>query len=311
MVVTVTINPAVDKTLILDELTVNGVNRVQKLRQDAGGKGINVSKQIKALGGNTVATGVLAGPAGAFIREQLDFLGIDHHFIEIEGNTRTNIKIVDLKNHTHTDINEPGVSPSKEALSNLEDAAFRCVGSSGVLVLSGSVAKDVEKSIYAGWIRRAKERGIKTVLDADGELLREGVQAGPYLVKPNIHELERLFERPLETIGSAVACAGRLLDYGTEYVAVSMGEKGSFFVSRQDVYMAEAVKVDVKSTVGAGDSMVGGLAYALSRGMSFEEGARLAIAAAAASVASEGTLMGSREQIDYWMDRIRLFRYEE
>ncbi len=310
MIVTVTMNPAVDKTLILDELKLSNVNRVSKLRLDAGGKGINVSKQVKALGGLTTATGFLGGPSGAFIREQLDALDICHHFIEIEGSTRTNTKLVDLKNSTYTDINEPGISPTQEALSALKQAVFSLLGSTGILVLSGSVPDGVDRGIYAGWIKAAKTMGVRTVLDADGALLKEGVQAGPYLVKPNIHELERLFGLRLDTVEKTVECARRLLTYGTEHVVVSMGEKGSVFLSGQVAYMAEAVKTDVKSTVGAGDSMVGGLAYAMSSGMLFEEGARLAAAAATGSVGNVGTLMASREQADYWMGRIKLTKFE-
>lgn len=306
MVITVTLNPAMDKTIVLDTLKEGSVNRVCQEREDAGGKGINVSKMIRNLQGETMATGFLGGHTGAQIRSQLDQMGIKHKFVEVEGNTRTNIKIVDKEKCLYTDINEPGAPVSAKALKALEDSVFGLMTENDVIVLSGSIPQNVEKRIYGKWIAMAKSMGIKAILDADGEALREGIQAGPYMIKPNIHELERYMERKIETTEQIIEAARSLLKTGIEIIAVSMGEEGSVFVTRDKAFIAEALKIEVKSTVGAGDSMVGALAYAVSKKMTLEEGIKLAVAAAAATISNEGTKMGTLEQVEYLKDQVSM-----
>lgn len=230
MIVTVTLNPALDKTLILDIFNVSKVNRVLDIREDAGGKGINVSKLIAGLGGDTVATGVVAGPIGNFIKDQLSELKVAHDFVSTKGNTRTNTKIVDLKNKTHTDVNEPGTTFSRDVLEEVEEKLFEHLEDGGVAVFSGSVPRNVEKDIYRQWIQEAKMKGIKTILDADGELLESGIQAGPYLIKPNIHELEMLFNTKFESMEETLNYAKQLLKYDIEIIVVSMGEDGCAFI---------------------------------------------------------------------------------
>ncbi|SHJ79457.1 fructose-1-phosphate kinase [Geosporobacter subterraneus DSM 17957] len=306
MVITVTLNPAMDKTIVLDTLKEGSVNRVCQERVDAGGKGINVSKMIRNLQGETLATGFLGGHTGAQIRSQLDQMGIKHEFVEVEGNTRTNIKIVDKEKCLYTDINEPGAPVSAKALKELEDSVFGPMTENDVIVFSGSTPQNVEKSIYGKWIAIAKSKGIKAILDADGEALREGIKAGPYMIKPNIHELEMYMERKIETTEQIIEAAQSLLKTGIEIIAVSMGEEGSVFVTRDKAFVAEALKIDVKSTVGAGDSMVGALAYAVSKKMTLEEGIKLAVAAAAATISNEGTKMGTLEQVEYLKEQVNI-----
>jgi len=306
MIITVTLNPALDKTIILETLKVGNVNRIHQIREDAGGKGINVSKMIRNLEGETLATGFLGGQTGEFIRTQLNRMGIQHDFVEVGGNTRTNFKIVDTRNQSYTDINGCGEILTKSVLEQLENKMNSYMTESELMVFSGSIPKNVEKNIYAGWITKAKQRGVKTILDADGELLREGITAGPYMIKPNIHELEMYLNKKLNGVNEVVQAARQLLDYGIGIIAVSMGEQGSIFVTGEKVIFAEALKVDVKSTVGAGDSMVGALAYAFSKHMTLEDGIRLAVAAASASISNEGTEMGSLEQVNYWKENVKI-----
>ncbi|AOT71563.1 1-phosphofructokinase [Geosporobacter ferrireducens] len=306
MIITVTLNPALDKTILLDILKVGSVNRVCQVREDAGGKGINVSKMIRNLKGETLATGFLGGQTGARIRTQLEQMEIQHGFIEVEGNTRTNIKVVDTKNKIYTDINEPGAALAENVLIKLENLIFSRVKEEDLIVFSGSIPQNVPKSIYAKWIIKANRIGVKTILDADGEVLRKGVQAGPYMIKPNIYELEMLFDRKIETMKEIVEAAQSLLEYGIKIIAVSMGEQGSVFVTQDKTLVAEAIKTDVKSTVGAGDSVVGALAYAISKKMDLEEGIELAIAAATATIGNEGTEMGTLEQIKNLMKQVKI-----
>ncbi len=306
MIMTITLNPAVDKTIILDRLQVGNVNRIQRIREDAGGKGINVSKMIRSLNGKTLAMGFLGGNTGEFIRAELDKMGITHDFVEIHGNTRTNFKIVDIQNQTYTDINGSGAALPEYALEQLENKMYSCMREDDVIVFSGSIPLNVDKNIYAKWITKAKMKGVKTILDADGDMLREGITAGPYMIKPNIHELERLLDKRMDDVNDVICASRCLLDYGIKIIAVSMGGQGSVVVTKENTIIAEALKVDVKSTVGAGDSMVGALAYGISSNMVLEDVIILAIAAATASISNEGTRIGSLEQVNYWKEQVKI-----
>lgn len=289
MIVTVTLNPAVDKTIEIDDFAVGKVNRVSSARLDAGGKGINVSKVIKSLKEDSKAMGVLAGQNGSFIKDYLDSAGIQNDFLFINGETRTNIKVVDKVKHTNTDINESGPSVSEEKLDELYRRFSENVNENSVLVLSGSIPQNVGKSIYRVWTERAKQKGVKVVLDADGELLRQGIEAGPYLIKPNIHELEGLFGQKINSMDEVVKLTRKFFDYGIEIVAVSLGGDGALFIKKDVVILAQGIKVEVKSTVGAGDSMVAALALAIDKEYDFEEAVRLSVACGTASVMMSGT----------------------
>ncbi len=290
MVITVTLNPAIDKTVTIEAFAVNQVNRIYATRLDAGGKGINVSKVIKNLGGQSRAIGLLAGKAGEFIKEYLDEAAIENDFVFVPGETRTNLKVVDPAKGTNTDINEPGPDITPENVQAVSQKLFQTLDGASVVVLSGSIPRKVAPTIYQQWIFEAKKRGAKTILDADGELLKYGLEAGPYLIKPNIHELERLIGRPIVGTDDTIAVVRELMQqYGIEMVALSMGEKGALFVNKEKAVLAHGIKVDVKSTVGAGDSMVAALAYSLDQGYTFEKAVTLAVAAGTANVMTDGT----------------------
>ncbi|QCX32915.1 1-phosphofructokinase [Caloramator sp. E03] len=289
MIKTVTLNPAIDKTVEIDNFEINSVNRIKTIMLDAGGKGINVSKVIKVLNGDSIATGFLAGINGQFVKNYLDGLDIKNDFVFINGETRINLKVVDKINNTNTDINEPGNEVSSDDLMMLENKIFNDLKEDSILVLAGSVPCNVKKDIYKKWIEKAKDYKVKVLLDADGELLKEGIKAGPYVIKPNVNELERILDIKINDINDVISSAKSLLDYGIEVVVVSLGEDGAVFVSREKVLRVKGISVDVKSTVGAGDSMVAALAYSIEKGYDLENSASLAVAAATANVASPGT----------------------
>jgi 1-phosphofructokinase len=304
MIYTITLNPAVDKTVIQDNFRIDEVNRIKDVREDAGGKGINVSKMIKNLKGESIALGLIAGRQGEFIKDQLDQLAIKNNFSFVEGNTRTNTKIVDLVNQTYTDLNEKGMPVSEETLNKLEAHIFGLAKDGDILVIAGSVPSGVGNDIYQKWIMKANQNNIKVILDADGALMKEGIKAGPYLIKPNIHELETLFNQKIDTIEGAVDCGKQLLTYGIKVVVISRGVEGSILITDSKVLYANALKVDVKSTVGAGDSMVGAFAYAFENDLSMTEALRLGVACSSASVQEEGTKMGEMETIEAFKKQV-------
>lgn len=289
MIYTITLNPALDKTVILPEFCLDTVNRIQELRTDPGGKGINVSKVIRELGGESIAMGILGGETGSKIEKELKQMGLRTDFLYVDGETRTNLKIVDPVNHTNTDINEPGVKVNEEILERLLSKLLHQVKSGDIVVLSGSIPKGAPKDTYAVWIRELKKHHVRTILDADGDLLTEGLKALPDLAKPNNDELSRISGKKLETLEELCSEAVKLTEKGIRNIVVSMGSEGALFVTEEKILYAEGLKVPVGSTVGAGDSVVAALAYAWEKKLSLEETVRLSMATGAANVMCSGT----------------------
>ncbi len=309
MICTVTLNPALDKTVEIPNLTINGVNRITTMRTDPGGKGINVSKVIDKLGGRSVAMGILGGNTGNAIRSALEAMGLETDFRFVEGETRTNLKVIDPVNHTNTDINEPGVTLSEGLLEDFLAQAAGRLTAGDIVVLSGSLPKGAPRNTYFTWVKTCREAGAKVILDADGELLAEGLKASPYLIKPNNHELSGLLGKPLETTGDLEQAARDLMNrYGIARVVVSMGGDGALYVTGKETIYAEGLKVPVGSTVGAGDSVVAALAVAEERGMGLEETVRLSTATGAANVMCSGTQAAEYEVIRSLLPKVVFHR---
>ena len=174
MLYTITLNPALDKTVEIPSLTVDSVNRITTMRTDPGGKGINVSKVIDKLGGKSIASGILGGQTGQSILAALDKMNLESRFLFVDGETRTNLKIIDPVLHTNTDINEPGVTVSKEILDKLLEQLLSMISADDIVILAGSLPKGSPGDTYGVWIKAIREAGAKVFLDADGELLAEG-----------------------------------------------------------------------------------------------------------------------------------------
>ncbi len=290
MIYTVTLNPALDKTVEIPSLTVDSVNRITTMRTDPGGKGINVSKVIDKLGGKSIASGILGGDTGRAIQSALENMGLEASFYFVEGETRTNLKVIDPVNHTNTDINEPGVTVSEEILNSLLKDVLAEIGNGDIVVLSGSLPKGAPRDTYGTWVKACREKGAKVILDADGDLLEAGLKAAPYLIKPNNHELSKLLGETLTTPEELERAARDLMkQYGIAKIVVSMGGDGALYVTEDQSIYAEGLKVTVGSTVGAGDSVVAALAVAEEAGMSLEETVRLSTATGAANVMCSGT----------------------
>lgn len=309
MIYTVTLNPALDKTVEIPSLTVDAVNRITTMRIDPGGKGINVSKVVQKLGGNSVASGILGGDTGRMILAALEEMKLTTWFHFVEGETRTNIKIVDPVNHTNTDINEPGVTVSGKILDTLLKELLKKISRDDVAVISGSMPKGSPKDTYYLWIKAFREKGAKVILDADGELLETGLKASPYLIKPNDHELSALAGRPLETPEELAQVAKELMkEYDIEKIVVSMGSAGALYVTKEQTIYAEGLKVHVGSTVGAGDSVVAALAVAEESGMSLEDTVRLSTATGAANVMCSGTQAAEYDVIQALIPKVVFHR---
>ena len=289
MIYTVTLNPAIDKTVVIENFRAGGVNRVASVREDAGGKGINVSKCLKNLGEKSVAAMILAGDTGAKLERMLGELGIPVLSVWTEGENRTNLKIIDPVNKANTDINELGPVVSAALLEQFKEKLGSRIQPEDVVILSGSLPAGVDRGLYGEWTAYFRSLGACVYLDADGEPMEKGMKAIPYMIKPNNDELAALLGKEKLSIEEMVFEGQRLHDTGIEEIVISLGGDGALFVSKDGCYRAEGLKVEVKSTVGAGDSVVAAMAYAQVKKLSRQEKISLAVAIGAASVMQSGT----------------------
>lgn len=311
MIVTVTMNPAIDKTVEIDTLCPGGLNRIQRVEYDAGGKGINVSKTIKELGGESIAVGFLGGNSGRTIENVLNQKGIRNDFVWVEQETRTNTKVFE-KSGELTELNEPGPVISPEQSQELLNKISAYASEGTLVILAGSIPSGVDSDIYAQIIRMVHEKGGKVLLDADGKLFREALEAVPDIIKPNRVELEeymgidyRASEKEL------LDAAEKFLESGIETIAVSMGKSGAMFV--RDGYQVKCPALSVKShsTVGAGDAMVAALAYAWDQKLGSEDTVKLCMATSAGAVTTVGTKPPSREVVDELINQVVIQRAGE
>ncbi len=308
MIYTVTLNPALDKTVEIPGMALDTVNRITEMRTDPGGKGINVSKVIAKLGGESCAAGILGGGSGKMLEKLLEGEPFATRFRFVEGQTRTNLKIIDREGHTNTDINEPGLTVTDADLDALLHELLAELRPGDIVVLAGSLPKGAPQDTYRTWTAACKKAGARVFLDADGALLAEGLKAAPYLIKPNDDELSRLAGKKLETLEELTAEGRRLLERGIERVVISLGGRGALYLRKGSTIYAEGLKVPVGSTVGAGDSVVAALAYAEAQGLSEEEAVRLSTAAGAANVMCSGTQAVEREAVEALLPKVRFSR---
>jgi 1-phosphofructokinase family hexose kinase len=296
VILTVTPNPAVDQTVWLEELRSGAVNRALESHLDPAGKGINVSRMAHRLGAPTIAFGFLAGEAGAIIERLLDDEEVLHYFVRVPGQTRINLTIMEAGG-TATSLYGPGPSVREEQLEALRAVVCSWLQSSRVLVLAGSLPPGASAGVYASYISAARALKIPVLLDADGEALRQGIAAGPDLIKPNLAEAERLLGRALPDLASAAQGARELSLRGIPYVVLSMREQGALCAAGEQVWRVMPPRIKRRSTVGSGDSMVAGLALTLARGGDLLDGLKLGAAAGAATAASPGTSLGTAEEV--------------
>lgn len=311
MVITVTLNPALDKTFTISNFTLGTVNRVSNIRQDIGGKGINVSKVLKNLGIASISTGFLGGMLEEYFEKELKRRGIETRFISIEEDTRTNIKIVDDINKVYTDVNESGPNISTKETDEFFKAFKELCSKGDIVVLSGGVSPSVPDDIYLSLIKIAKEKGAVTILDADGELLRCGIQGHPDIIKPNIHELKKLADLEDESEASIIKAARKIIKSGIDKILVSLGDKGAMYITRDKVYKTPGLNVPVRSTVGAGDSMVAALAYSLINNYDDESTLKFANACGAASVQVEGSEACTLKEVKELLEKVNISVSEE
>lgn len=308
MIITVTLNPALDKTIVVRRFQVDQVCQVEDARLDPGGKGINISKVIHAMGGRSVAVGIVGGASGEYIRDQLDMMGIRNDLVFSRRETRTNLKIVDPVLHTNTDINEPGSPVSAQELQEIREKLTDLVSPGDTVAFAGRNPPGLSDGLLADWITQLRQEGIRVALDTVGMAMKIGVAAGPNVIKPNVRELSELCEAPLPTLEAQLAAARKVAANGVEHVVVSLGPGGALFVHGADALHAHGVPVPVGSTVGAGDAMLASILWDLERGLDWETMAARAVAVSAANVMCSGTQPAAPEDAEPLIPQVRLER---
>jgi 6-phosphofructokinase 2 len=296
MIYTITLNPVLGRIVEVEELIYDDANTVVKEKKYPEGKGIDVSRVIKELGGQSIAMGFVGGYNGLEIVGRLVNEGIICDFTKIHDESRAHITIFQRKKKLQTLL-----STLCPEISQIEvDEFFRKVReipANSYVVISGNTPQGMSDSFYAQLITTLKERDVRVILDTDEEALKRGTGAGPYLIKPNIHEFGRLVETNLSEIEEIIKYA-RPYENKIRYIVVSMGAKGVVGVSREGNYHVIPPKINVRSSVGAGDSLVAGIIFALSENTSFEEALVLGVACGTASALNPGSDLCKMNEIN-------------
>ncbi|MCL6520066.1 MAG: 1-phosphofructokinase [Armatimonadetes bacterium] len=308
MILTVTPNTAVDKTYTVENFSIDRVHRPSEWRIVAGGKGINVARVYKELGGEAIATGFVGGHNGEFILEALRAEGLKADFVRTRGESRVCIAILDPVNRTQTELNEIGPSITADEVERLKLKFESLVPGMEFAVLSGSTPPGVPDSIYRDMIEIARQYDVRCVLDGNGAPLAEGFKALPFMAKPNIHELSAIVGRQLGTIEEAADAACEFVRRGIEMMIVTFGRDGALIATDNIVWRAKSPEINFVSAVGSGDALAAAVVYALSQGATPEEALRLGTAAGAANAMTYGAGFCSREDIYRLAEEVELER---
>lgn len=282
MITSVSLNPSIDRTLVVENFTAGGLNRVCAQTDVAAGKGVNVALAAAALGEDSACIGFMYREGGALYERRLAGGGVDSDFVWCEGAVRVNVKVFDRARGEITELNASGTPVDGEKLSEMAERAARHARRSDYLILSGSLPPGCPADYYRTLAEAAAGTNCRVILDADGERLRAGLEAKPFLIKPNRYELEMLAGRRLDSADKLLEAALECVRRGAQVVAVSMGGEGALITDGRSALRTPGLKVEVKSTVAAGDSMIAGLAAGFRRGLGLEDAFRLGVAAATA-----------------------------
>lgn len=284
MIYTVTLNPAVDYYIGLDNFQEERLNQVKTAYTLPGGKGINVSKVLKNFSVESVCLGFVGGFTGEYIKKDLITNGIKEKFVEIKEPTRINIKMKTESSETEVAGKSPDISKIEfdRFFENLKD-----IKEGDMIVLSGSVPKSLNEDIYIQIIK-SLPKDIKVIVDTRGETLKKVLKEGIFLVKPNKDEIQEFFGEIYETDEEIIKAGQKLRDMGSENVLISLGKDGSILITKDKVYRGNVPKGQLISSVGAGDSMVAGFLYGLEKNEPIETAYKYGIASGSSTAFSEG-----------------------
>ena len=306
MILTVTLNAAIDKRYVVENFRLGEVNRVKECAYTPGGKGLNVSKPAAIAGEEVVATGFVGGHAGHYIEEALKPFGIRSEFYHLDAESRSCINIWDETNRVQTEFLEPGFTVTEEQFQGFLEKFRDLVKQADVVAMSGSVPKGLDGTAYQRMVKICREEKKKVLLDTSGTLLKEGMKPKPTMIKPNLDEIRMLTGTACESLEEMIEAAKEIHKSGVEIVAVSLGAEGSFVVCDQGIYQAKVPKIDAVNTVGCGDSMIAGFAVGFSKNISVEGSLRLASAVSAAAALREETGFFVKEDMERIFKEVKI-----
>ncbi|MBN8690644.1 MAG: 1-phosphofructokinase family hexose kinase [Armatimonadetes bacterium] len=308
MILTVTLNPCLDQQLFVEKLLVGDTNRVVSTQADAGGKGVNLSRVAGALGAQTTAIGFLGGSIASRYQSLLTDACITLKMTTISGETRTNYSIETNDGTPPTTFNSSGPMISEEEWSALKSSLTALAAKAKWVCLCGSVPPGIDKGAYAELGKIARSAGAKLLIDADGEVLTKGMTAVPDMIKPNRHEAERLLGRELNSESDLSAAIleleSKLAPGGI--ALISLGDDGAICCFEGKIYRGYSPDIEPVSSIGAGDSMLGGFLAALTRGLSVPDSLQWGLAAGAATATTDGSRIGSASTIELLFDDARV-----
>jgi 1-phosphofructokinase family hexose kinase len=310
MIITVTPNPVLDRTLTVADIEFNAVLRASDVRLDWGGKGFNVSRTLQVLGAESLAMGFVGGATGDMLEQGLHGLGIKTDFVRIGGETRTNIVITEPEAERHIKVNEAG-----PAISAGEQQAFfqrirERIQLGDICVMAGSLPPGLPASFYSDLITILNKIGAISVLDASGEAVRLGWLAGPTMVKPNALEASDILDVVINSTDDAVQAAKSLLQHGVRTAAISLGAGGLVLADEDNIVLATPPAIQERNAVGAGDALAAGLVWALDQGLGSADIARWGVATGTASAAVEGVASGSLAEIETILAAVQISTFQ-
>jgi len=286
-------------------LKEDDTNRVENPLLSPGGKGVNAARVVARFCDDSHLALPLGGCIGKCVKELLEKEGVSSIIVEVEGETRVNTILEQRAKGKHVLISAKGAPLSEEEVEKLKSTVCNCYEPE-VLILGGSVPPGLRDTFYGEIVENFKGKRTKVIVDADGELLKKAVEKGPFAVKPNKYELERLVGHPLYSIEDLIKAAETVREKGVEVVIVSLGEFGALCVYSKGVFRVIPPKVEVKNTVGAGDSLVGGFAYAVYTGKEIPEAVKFGVACGTATVMEEGTKLCRKPKVDSLLKLIKV-----
>ncbi len=306
MIGTITLNPSIDMHWIVDDFVKDDTNRARQVIETPGGKGINVSKVVRELGGESRAFALLGGLAGERLKELVVPLDFPLTAVPMHGFTRINMIISDVKDKTQSRVSAPGPPVAAAELQKLVRLLCATQPRPDWWVFGGSLPRGLAPTTYYELIQTLQARGVSCVLDTDDKPLAEGVKAKPFMIKPNEFEMQRLCGRRLHSLKEYAHEAGKIVRGGTRLVVVSLGAKGALFVSEDKAIHITPPDVEVRSQLGAGDSLIGGLLRGYQRKLPMLEAAKMGVAASVSAVMREAPRLCLRTDIPAILNQLRV-----
>ena len=303
MITTVTLNPAIDTRYFIEDFKEGRLFRAEKTIKSPGGKGLNVTKVLKQLDADVVATGIIGGKNGEWIQENLKKMDIKEEFYVSSAETRVCIAV--LAKHSETEILESGEELADSDLRAFEKKFMELVEKSDVITMSGSLPKGMEAGYYQKLVELVNRKGKKVILDTSGKSLLEGVKGKPYLIKPNFDELEYVLGESIDGRDKIKKAVEKLKNLGAQNVLVSLGGEGAIYFG-EEILKITIPKIKIHNTVGSGDSSVAGFAKGLDDGLELNEILKLSMACGMSNAQSMETGKVIPEDVKEFMENITI-----